>query len=54
MCGKCVELDRKIEHCLRLASSSLDQNTIDAIEKLIEQLRADQAALHPQSQDPKD
>jgi hypothetical protein len=49
MCSKCVELDRKIEHCRRLASSSLDQNTVNGLEALIEQLRAERVALHPDS-----
>ena len=48
MCDKCVELDKKIEHCERIAASITDQFTIDRIKILIEELRARKAGLHPQ------
>jgi hypothetical protein len=50
MCDKCVELDRKIEHCRRLASSASDQKIIDQIEALVEQLLAVKASLHPENE----
>jgi uncharacterized protein YjaZ len=46
MCNKCAELQRKIEHCRRLGSSTVDQETISRIEALIEELLAQKAALH--------
>jgi hypothetical protein len=48
MCDKCVELDKKIEHCERIAASITDQFTVDRIKKLIEELRVRKAGLHPQ------
>ena len=47
MCDKCVELDKKVEHCARIAASITDQLTIDRIMMLIEELRARKAGLHP-------
>jgi hypothetical protein len=47
MCEKCVELDSKIEHYQRLSSGITDQCTLDGIEELIEQMKAQKAALHP-------
>jgi hypothetical protein len=46
MCDKCVELDGKIEHYRRIASSINDQFTIDRIKVLIVELEAKKAALH--------
>jgi FAD/FMN-containing dehydrogenase len=48
MCEKCVELDGKIEHYQRLFSRITDQLTLDGIKKLIEQMQAQKAALHPE------
>jgi hypothetical protein len=47
MCDKCVELDRKIEHCERLAASITDQLTIYRIKMPIEELRARKVGTHP-------
>ena len=46
MCEKCTELDAKIEHYRRLSSRLTDQPTLEGIEKLIEQMKAQKAALH--------
>jgi hypothetical protein len=48
MCDKCIELDGKIEHYARVAASIPDQLTIDRIKELVEQTKAQKAALHPQ------
>jgi hypothetical protein len=47
MCGKCVELDGKIEHYRWLASMIDDQLTIDRLKALIAELESRKAALHP-------
>ena len=51
MCDKCVEIDGRIEHYRRLSSGVTDQATLYGIKKLIEQMKARKAALHPE-QDP--
>jgi hypothetical protein len=48
MCDKCIELDDKIEHYERISVSINDQVTIDRIKKLVEQMKAQKAALHPE------
>jgi hypothetical protein len=48
MCDKCVEIDSKIEHYRRLSSGIADQLTLDGIKKLIEQMKEQKAALHPE------
>jgi beta-phosphoglucomutase-like phosphatase (HAD superfamily) len=48
MCEKCVEIDQKIERYQRMSSRINDQPTLDGIKKLIEQLKAEKAALHPE------
>jgi hypothetical protein len=48
MCEKCVELDEKIEHYRRLSSGITDQATLEGIKKLIGQMQAQKAALHPE------
>jgi hypothetical protein len=49
MCDKCVELEKN--RALRKSSGvdhgSMDQFTIDRIKMLIEELRAQEASLHP-------
>ena len=47
MCDKCVEHDKKIERYRRGSSSINDQLTIDGLKKLIADLEAQKAALHP-------
>jgi hypothetical protein len=46
MCGKCIELDVKIERYKRLSSQIIDQPTLDGITKLIADLQAQKIALH--------
>jgi hypothetical protein len=48
MCDKCVELDGKIEHYQRLASGIDDRATLDGTKELIEGMKAQKAALHPE------
>jgi beta-phosphoglucomutase-like phosphatase (HAD superfamily) len=48
MCEKCAEIDGKIEHYHRLSSKITDQSTLDGIKELIEQMKAQKAALHPE------
>jgi hypothetical protein len=48
MCGKCVEIDDKIEHYRSIASRITDQAMLDAIKQLTADLRAQKAALHPE------
>jgi hypothetical protein len=50
MCEKCVELDGKIERYKRLSSDVTDQPTLDGIKQLIEEVKAQKAALHPEQQ----
>jgi hypothetical protein len=48
MCDKCVELDKKLEQYRRLASSITDQLTVDRLNKLIREMVAEKAKLHPE------
>ncbi len=48
MCDKCVELDKKIEHYRLILLSIGDQITVQRIEALIGDLRAQKATLHPE------
>jgi hypothetical protein len=50
MCEKCIEIDDKIDHYRGLANGITDQPTIDGIKELIEGLKAQKAALHPEQQ----
>jgi hypothetical protein len=50
MCDKCTELDDKIEHYRRIASSINDQLTVDRIKVAIAKLEAQKAALHPEQE----
>ena len=47
MCEKCVELDGKIEHYRRVATTITDPGVRDGIKKQIERIKAERAALHP-------
>jgi hypothetical protein len=49
-CEKCSQLDAKIEHYQRLSSQLTDQPTLDGIEKLIERMKAEKAAIHAEQQ----
>ncbi len=46
MCDKCGELDKKIAHYRQMLLSIGDQITVDRIEVLIADLRAQKATLH--------
>ena len=48
MCERCAELDDKIEHYSRIAGSITDQLTIERINELVKQMKAEKAALHPE------
>jgi hypothetical protein len=50
MCEKCAQLDAKIERYQRLSSQITDQPTLDGIEKLMERMRAEKAAIHAEQQ----
>ena len=50
MCDKCVELDGKIEHYQRISASISDQLTVDRIKELVEKMKAQKAALHPEQE----
>jgi len=51
MCDKCVELDGKIARYQRLSSAIADQLTLDGIKELIQRMKAQKAALHPQQKE---
>jgi hypothetical protein len=46
MCETCVEIDGKIEHYRDISSRITDQPMLDEIIRLIEQMKAQKAALH--------
>ena len=48
MCEKCAEIDKTIEWYRKIQRSIADQKTIDGAEKLIANLEAKKAALHPE------
>ena len=50
MCDKCIKLDGKIEHYQRMASRITDPDILDGIQKLIERMIAQKAALHPEEE----
>jgi hypothetical protein len=47
MCEQCEELDRKISHYRKLASSLTDEPTLLGLKKLTEEAEARKRALHP-------
>jgi hypothetical protein len=51
MCDKCVEIDARIATYQRIASRITDQPTIDGAKRLIAELQAKKAALHPDAGD---
>jgi hypothetical protein len=50
MCDKCEELDRKIEHYRLLVARVLDPLLNEGVGRLIEDMEAQKAALHPEQQ----
>jgi hypothetical protein len=49
MCEKCVEIDERIKRYRDLLRSIGDQATVDVAKKLIADLKAQKAALHPET-----
>ena len=47
MCGKCVELDGRIEHYGEISRWVNDELTLEGIEILIAKYLADKEVLHP-------
>jgi hypothetical protein len=47
MCDKCTEIDGRIAHLRELAARLVDPQTIEGIKRLIEEMLAQKAALHP-------
>ncbi|MGH6741562.1 MAG: hypothetical protein ACREDY_21480 [Bradyrhizobium sp.] len=47
MCGKCVELDLRIEHYREISRWVNDKLTLEGIEILIAKYLADKEAFHP-------
>jgi len=48
MCDECVKLDQKIEHYKRMIARVSDPLITERVGKLIEDIRAQKAALHPE------
>jgi hypothetical protein len=48
MCEKCFELDKKIGHYRQLSFLITDEKAVAALTLLIEKMRAEKAALHPE------
>ena len=46
MYERCNEIDAKIEHYKYLSRMVTDQPTLDAIQKHVQQMKADKVALH--------
>ena len=50
MCDECMELGGKIARYERLSKSISDQLTIDGINELVKQIKAQKAAFHPEQE----
>jgi hypothetical protein len=50
MCDKCAELDNKIEHYRSLVAKVMDPLTAERVGKLIEDMQAQKAGLHPEQE----
>jgi hypothetical protein len=48
MCDKCTELDKKIERYRGLVAKVPDPLTVERVVKLIEDMQAQKAQLHPE------
>jgi hypothetical protein len=48
MCAKCDEIDRKVERSRFLARQISDTIAVEGISKLVQELLAEKATLHPQ------
>jgi hypothetical protein len=49
MCDECVKLDQKIEHYKRMIARISDPLTTERVWQLIEDIQAQKAALHPET-----
>jgi hypothetical protein len=47
MCEKCREIDARVEHYRQLAAHLTDRQTLDAIQRIINELEQEKVALHP-------
>jgi hypothetical protein len=50
MCDECAKLDEKMDHYRTLMARITDQLTKEGLGKLIEQMKAQKAALHRQQE----
>ncbi len=50
MCDQCEELDAKIERYRRIFDPVMDRVTRERVAKLIEDLKAEKARLHPEQE----
>ncbi len=51
MCEKCGEIDLKLERYRRISSGLTDRLVLESIQTLMENMKAEKAALHPERQD---
>lgn len=51
MCEKCDEIDIRLERYRRISSGLTDRQVLESIETIMENMKAEKAALHPESQD---
>jgi len=50
MCDKCTELDRRIGLLKKMVERLEDLATIEAVNKLVEEMEACKAQLHPENE----
>lgn len=50
MCDECAKLDEKMDHYRTLMARVTDQLTKEGLGKLIEEMKTQKAALHPQQE----
>ena len=48
MCEKCKSIDERIQRYRLLSAGIRDQQTLDALERMIQELEAQKKALHPE------
>jgi hypothetical protein len=48
MCDECIELHKKIDHYRTICARISDEKTVEGIRKLIAEMEAQKAALHPE------
>lgn len=49
MCEKCDEIDVKLERYRRISLGLTDRQVLESIQILMENMKAEKAALHPES-----